>query len=140
MEGDALARPLPSLLTLHRYWLTSSLNREIFRTTSPVWEKTIHPNSLIALHLWYSSLYVAIEGWRHEKMRDATVTKLLKDTQKLDRLREARNAMYHYDPEYLSPRFVALIQEPGIVAWVHEVHNAIGAALMARLQAATADK
>jgi hypothetical protein len=47
--------------------------RAIFLTTSEGSEGAANPNVLIALHLWYSSLCVFIEGWRCERMRDSKV-------------------------------------------------------------------
>lgn len=130
-------KKLITLLTLHRYFLTASLNRTIFLTTSPTWEGTIQPNKLIALHLWYASLFVLIEGWRSERMRDQAVAKLLRDQRKLRLLEKARNALYHYDREYLNPNLMAVINEPSFHAWANQAQDAMMLALQDEMMAAT---
>ena len=54
------------------------------------------------------------------------MTALLRDKQKLVLLEGYRNAIFHYDPIYISPRQESLFSDDDFVEWVHELHQAIG--------------
>jgi hypothetical protein len=86
--------------------------------------------------MWYGCLYVVVEGWRAERINWPQVTEILRDTTKLDRLRECRHAVLHYSATYLDPRVEALMQEEGFVAWVHQLYDAVSAFFLDRQPAA----
>lgn len=138
-ETRMSVRSIPNMVTLHRYYIAASLCRELFWANLPNIRIPdaipIHPNALAAMQLWYASLVTLIDGWRHERMRDDAVTALLRDRKRVELLRDARHSIFHYDPEYISDRFLTLIQEPGVAEWANNLTDAIGAALLARMSA-----
>ena len=57
---------------------------------------------------WLASLYVVVEGWQELGLHDARVDQLL-ERAFVDLLRRNRNAVLHYQPEYLDRRVVELV-------------------------------
>lgn len=110
-------------LTLHAYFLRASLNKKLFQAALDRGE-TDSPDTFNHLLLWYGCLWVVVEGWRKEQINWPPVTALLRDT-KTDLLRDVRNAVFHYEPAYLSSRVEAFIKDNQTVAWVHGLHNAM---------------
>jgi hypothetical protein len=111
-------------LTLHRYFLNASRNRSLFLTK--LQEGAVdHLHTMIHLDLWYGCLFVVVEGWRRERMRDDAVTALLRDSAKLALLGGYRNAVFHYGPDYIDPRQEKLFADPDFVEWVAELHDAM---------------
>lgn len=66
------------------------------------------------------------KGWRDNVKRiDATVDRLIADP-KMEKLRRYRNAVFHYQPEYFSPKMLEAMQEPNFVPWVTLLHKELG--------------
>lgn len=49
----------------------------------------------IYMDMWYSSLFVVIEGWRELYIDDNIINELLK-SENVDLLRKYRNSVFHY--------------------------------------------
>lgn len=111
-------------LTLHRYFLYASRNRSLFLQELKA-DELDHPHTQIHLDLWYAFLFVDVEGWRKEKIRDQAVTILLRDAKKVALLEGYRNAVFHYGSNYIDPRQDKLFRDPEFVKWVWELHDAI---------------
>jgi hypothetical protein len=113
-------------LTLHRYFLAASCNKSLFQTELSN-GRADQPHALIHLLLWYGTIYVVLEGWRVEKLTDSTVAKYTSDTVKCELLRQGRNAIFHYNSDYIDKRILSIMQDPDFVEWAHGLHDAIGA-------------
>jgi hypothetical protein len=111
-------------LTLHRYFLYASRNRSLFLQELKA-DGLDHPHTQIHLDLWYACLFVVVEGWRKEKIRDRAVTILLRDAKKVALLEGYRNAVFPYGSNYIDPRQDKLFRDPQLVKWVWELHDAI---------------
>ena len=111
-------------LALHRYFLNASRNRSLFLQKLQA-DELAHLHTQIHLDLWYACLFVVVEGWRREKIRDQAVTTLLRDTKKLALLEGYRNAVFHYGSSYIDARQEKLFKEPNFVEWVWALHDAI---------------
>ena len=101
-------------LTLHRYFLNASRNRSLFLQSIQTGELD-HPHTRVHLDLWYACLFVVVEGWRREKIDDPAVTDLLRDRKKASLLGDYRNAVFHYDQSYISPRQEKLFETDNFV-------------------------
>lgn len=78
------------------------------------------------LSLWFSVLYVVIEGWPNLRQRDETLTRLLRSSNK-DLLRDFRNATFH-PTDYTDLRIEALIEKGHeSYQWATEVTDAFDA-------------
>jgi|GEM_PF-4706241 len=77
------------------------------------------------LSLWYSLLYVVVEGWEHLKLYDKNVNKLLQ-SENTDLLRRYRNATFHYQELNDDPRVIRVMGDPEINHWANQLHVAFG--------------
>lgn len=111
-------------LTLHRYFLNASRNRSLFLRKLQEGQSD-HLHTTVHLDLWYGCLFVVIEGWRQERINDATVTALLRDETKRQLLEGYRNAVFHYHPDYVDSRRAAVFRSTEFVEWVSALHDAI---------------
>jgi hypothetical protein len=72
----------------------------------------------------YASLHVAIEGYQELKLTDPTIDELLKSDQK-DNLKRYRNAVFHFQKQFLDDRFVNLILDQEHVKWASALRGAL---------------
>jgi hypothetical protein len=120
-------------LTLHRYFLNASRNRSLFLQKLQAGELD-HLHTRVYLDLWYACLFVVVEGWRKEKIRDQAVTALLRDTKKLALLEGYRNDVFHYEPTYVGQRQEQLFRDDDFIDWVDNLHDAISDFFLRREQ------
>ena len=59
---------------------------------------------------WYAGLFVVAEGWKSLKIQDVAVEALLASPN-LKLLKRFRNAVFHYQENFLDERFIELIRE-----------------------------
>ena len=75
------------------------------------------------MHLWFSMLYVVIEGWQKLKTGDDVLSPLLRSPCK-DLLRRFRNSTFHPD-DLMAPKSRGLVQKgEEAYVWVEEVQAA----------------
>jgi hypothetical protein len=123
-------RRLPKYLTLHRYFLQASRNRSLF--LAELQDGDIEgPRARLHLELWYACLVPVLEGWVKERINNPPVTAFMRENRKMRLLRQCRNAVFHYSPQYLDERTEELFSEVGMVEWVHGLHGAISAFFLA---------
>lgn len=115
---------------LHRYFLAPDQMRSEFRKT--LWEHGPHPeitvrgmHQKVLMQLWHMSLYVVIEAWQKLGLTDPTVDELLTSPNR-DLLRQHRNAVAHFQPEYQSAKEIGVLVEESAQQWIEDVHRAIG--------------
>lgn len=86
------------------------------------------------LSLWFSVLYVVIEGWPLLRQRDDNLTRLLRSPNK-DLLRDFRNASLH-PADYADLRIEALVEKgQESYDWANEVTDAFAAFFTPLLEA-----
>lgn len=120
---------------LHRYFITADLMRQRF-------QEVLHPDlkegsteflkAQAYLHLWYAALFVVIEGATEElKIEDPPFGNLYDFEKKewkvelLKKLKRYRNAVFHYQKDYLSSKFDDLYNEEDAAAWMRVIHESI---------------
>jgi hypothetical protein len=113
-----------SHLTLHRYFLNASKNHSLFLRQLQT-GKQDHPETRIYLELWYACLFVVVEGWRKEAIRDNAVTAFLRDKKNLALLKGCRNVVFHYERAYTDARLEKLFADEDFVEWVNGLYAAI---------------
>lgn len=138
-SGDADGEQILALLALHKYFLNADFLRDVFlrrikRDQSPeATDPVTSMDDLIAMSLWYATVYVVIEGWREAKLADPELDALLADSH-VDRLRRFRNQVFHYQREYDNPRLLEFLGEDDADAhaatdWIKRTHTALGRAI-----------
>lgn len=143
-DQDAAHKRFEALLALHRYFLNADYMRDVFmrrikREQSPV---EVDPatalDDQIAMSLWYSTVYVVIEGWREIGLSEPHVDELLGD-ERAGRLRAFRNQVFHYQRAYDNHRLLAFLGEgdddaKAATHWIRRTHIALGRAIRAALE------
>jgi len=127
------------LAALHKHWVTAdSIDHHLRRSLNvpesfPVElpeataELSILMSLWAALTVWYSLLYVIVEGYQELKLHDDEIANLLSDEGKVNLLRLFRNATFHYQEEPLSPKMRGFIEAEGGSKWIHALNRAFRA-------------
>lgn len=77
----------------------------------------------VFMFYWYSGLYVVIEGYRELQLQDAKIEALLQSPN-VDALRLLRNATFHFQKEFFSPKMMRFIGSGDSVPWVRSLTEA----------------
>lgn len=147
---DAEKEQFFRVMSLHKYFLNADFVRDVFmrrmnREQSPAESDfATSMDDLIALSLWYATVYVVIEGWRDAGISDSEVDELLGDD-RVDDLRRFRNQIFHYQPEYDNPRLLEFLgtgdaDAQDATTWIRRTHAALGRAIERALQDLVASK
>lgn len=127
-----------SVISLHKYYLNAGRMRVHFKKELEKVRALKGMKDLVEvnlyMHLWYGCLRVVVEGWESMGLKDPKVTGLW-DIEKIKLLNGLRNDVFHFQPSYVPSRTLKAIEDKTFVNWVHSIHEAIGAALLARMQA-----
>ena len=74
---------------------------------------------------WYGHLHVTIEGWRQLELHDPQIDELL-TSPNVEQLRRLRNAVWHYQKDWVDNRILAFMQQPDVVIWVRGLNQHLG--------------
>ncbi len=125
-------------MALHKHWVTAgSIDDHLRRSLSmkesfpsgvpeEVAEGAIATSGFAALSVWYSLLYVVIEGYSLSGYHDAEVDALLSNSDYVSRLRRFRNATFHYQDDPLSPKLLEFLQAEDSSEWIRNLNRALG--------------
>jgi hypothetical protein len=116
---------------LHKYFAMAVLNEQLFMKLAhedETEERGIGYYEQIdaSLALWYASLYTVIEGWRHERIKHQPITMLLRNKRCVDILRNFRNFVFHYSPDYEDTRATKARDDHEFVEWLNSLYYEIG--------------
>jgi len=136
---EADGEQIRELLALHKYFLNADYLRDVFirrikRDQSPAEAGPVTAmDDMIAMSLWYATVYVVIEGWRSTKLADPELDALLAAGY-VDKLRRFRNQVFHYQREYDNPRLLEFLGSDDADAyaatdWIKRTHSALGRAI-----------
>ena len=148
-RGTRLADNDADIVTLHRYFVWAGEMKQSFEVTAasrpqPLeWASEETIRALMYMCLWYGVLRAVVEGWEELKLADPTIDSLLatrtgtmmkvrdKDDAEYDvpetysdMLRRVRNAVFHFQRDYLDDRLIAFMQKKESVVWVRSLHEA----------------
>ena len=120
----------PPEVVLHRHWLWANRFRTLFdeelKKGQTDWSKSVFADSgLIFMCLWYSFLYVTIEGWRELKLSEPTIDALLA-SDKVDLLRRLRNATCHFQEDFVDQRFFDFMADEDTAEWTRALNKEFG--------------
>lgn len=126
-----MAKPIDNeVITLHRYYIWANRMRTHFDAVLARREETSAAGFPIEAHmymsLWYSCLYVVIEGWRKLGLKDETICTLL-ESPNTTLLRRYRNGVFHFQPKYFDRKSLGLIEQgENVVNWVRTLNHELG--------------
>lgn len=132
------------LRALHRYFLAAARMRQDFwdfyrqHHESAGRDSELYVDFFTYLSLWYSTLWVALDGWKQLGVEDAALGEALEDPRTL-LLRDFRNATLHFDSTFPAKRHMALIDASQAAGWVFYVHAKLERAILAEFKKAGLD-
>ncbi|MGF1747139.1 hypothetical protein [Vibrio cionasavignyae] len=121
----------PSMVALHSHWLNADAVKVVSNTDIPVDESfPIEIQKLSQLHssfrricVFYSLLYVVVEGYRELNSSDEKVDSLLEAVDFVDALRLFRNATFHYQKTPISEKAMKFLETDNSELWIQELHS-----------------
>jgi hypothetical protein len=133
-----------ALLTLHRYYITVLTMRRTFYAWLKTHQKEMEdgtdspafPEYLAHVGMYYSTLFVAWDGWRQLASefgyKNEQLTKWW-DHPLRRKLGGYRDATMHYKRDYLDSKMVEFIRDPSSVDFVSAVYHELGDAILLEL-------
>jgi hypothetical protein len=127
------------LAALHKHWLTADsvdhhlrrsmeLPEEIPSGMSEEWAQLAALMSgASVMSVWYSLLFVVVEGYLELGCHDAQVDALLTNEENVNSLRRFRNATFHYQEDPLSPKLDDFLATKDSSQWIHNLNRALKA-------------
>ena len=127
------------IATLYRYYVYAAVIRENVKdkdVNDLIKSLANHKSSVVLffthpigvnLTIFYSYIYLLIEGWRDLKLSDPTIDKLI-SSPNTNRLRLFRNATFHYQKEPLSPKHLQFFgpKNDDTEVWIHNLYKEFG--------------
>lgn len=129
--------PLQRVMTLHRYFITADLARQMH-------DKHLHENPGMDFESsqfldyfalagwWYSALWVTLDGWDQLGIPDDEID-AAKSHALYRKLKNFRDATMHYRPDYFDWKLRGFVADPDSVAWIRATHDLMGEALLREL-------
>lgn len=126
----------PRLIALYSHWCTADAVRVFIHTPLPpeacdvdlpeeLQKLGAFSSTLSRLSVWYSLLYVVVEGYQEIKLSDNEVDALLEDQEYVDYLRIFRNATFHYQKDPLTEKARKFLCAEDSEIWIRRLNKAL---------------
>jgi len=125
------------LVSLHKHWITADAVqyhlRQSIKTTgtgqvTPTMgldEIATHLSMFSVLSVWYSLLYVVVEGYMELECHDLTLDQLLAQKIYVDALRRFRNATFHFQEEPVPQKVMEFLDAVKSENWINKLNRAL---------------
>ena len=125
----------PRLVALYNHWCHADCIRVFIREKVPDRERDPDlpaalaelgdlSSSMSRLVVWYSLIYVVVEGYIELELRDEELDKLLANEELVGSLRRFRNSVFHYQPELIPKKHVEFLKSEGSEHWMRALNRA----------------
>ena len=124
------------LIALHKHWCTADAVKQFVSARLPVEPTTLNKpledcgqqqSMFFRLSVWYSLIYVVVEGYRDLGLKDEKIEALLSDSVKVESLRRFRNAVFHFQEDPIGPKLMEFLETEESETWVRELNVAFKA-------------
>lgn len=124
------------LISLHRHWVWADRTKEMFEyylnKEWPIPTESLNPTSpyfisslFTCMCLWYALLYATCDGIEQEAK--IMVVEIAPEYEYLGpKLPHFRNAMFHVQAHYWSPKLMSVITDKDMPAQIRKVHDQVG--------------
>ncbi|MDN4709644.1 hypothetical protein QYZ44_07290 [Vibrio parahaemolyticus] len=121
-----------SMVALHSHWLNADAVKVVVSTNIPLDDAfSSELKNLSQLHssfhrisVFYSLLYVVVEGYRELNGSNEKVDLLLAQDDFVDALRLFRNATFHYQKAPISEKTLKFLEAENSENWINDLHIA----------------
>lgn len=136
------------LAALHRHWIVADAVRVVLeqKTLSPAQEVDQikkfgleyvafgeHASMVCRMQVWYSLLYVVIEGYRELGVNYKPLDEVLAKAEYVDLLRRFRNATFHYQADPLTDKLIDFLDKKDSEGWIKDLNKTLIAFFMQAL-------
>lgn len=133
---DENQKNLINIFILHKHWIIADsvnyhLRRSLKGEAEPedglpkeLAELGQQMSSFHALSVWYSLLYVVVEGFRELKLSDPDIDALLSQEEYTGTLRRFRNATFHFQENPLSDKLMDFLTAEKSEHWIRDLNRA----------------
>jgi hypothetical protein len=123
------------LAVLHKHWVTAdSISYHLRQSVNsgvppsglpePQAELAQQLSTMAGIAVWYSLLYVVIEGYQELNQHDEAIDELLARGDFADKLRRFRNATFHFQAEPLPEKLMAFLTAQDSEKWIRALDKA----------------
>lgn len=133
------------LAALHRHWVVADsirvvLQQKLLNSKEEV--DVIHKfgldyivfgekvSMLCRMQVWYSLLFVVIEGYKELGMNFAPLENVLENSENVSLLRRYRNATFHYQADPLNDKIIDFLNKDGSEIWIRDLNAQLEAFFM----------
>lgn len=123
---------IKQLVALHTHWCIAdairfSINRE--KPLEDIYSKDIMAiadfhSRFMQIEVWYSLLYVVIEGYKALGIKCDFIDALLENEEMVSMLRRFRNATFHFQEDPISEKLLAFLEVPESEYWIQDLNAA----------------
>lgn len=89
-----------------------------------------HASLMARVSVWYSLIYVVVEGYRDLKVTFEPLDQILAKEDFTDLLRLFRNATFHYQEDPLSAKLIGFLEKPDSEKWIRNLNKQMQAFFM----------
>lgn len=129
-----LKLPNKEMIALHKHWLVADSIKERMLLPVAAAKEEKMKNELeaaaqmlsgfMALCVFYSLLYVVVEGYGELKGKDEKIDKLLATEEYVDKLRRFRNGTFHFQEDPLPAKVFDFLLSKDSESWIKDLHSA----------------
>jgi hypothetical protein len=125
------------LISLHKHWcVADSVNYNLRRSLSAPAGKThgmadefaamgASHSAFLTLSVYYSLLYVVVEGYREIGIEDKGIDTVLSNGEYVESLRRFRNATFHFQKEPISAKMMEFLEQKDSEHWIRDLKRAL---------------
>ncbi|EKF9639412.1 hypothetical protein RAL73_003520 [Vibrio cholerae] len=122
----------PNMVALHSHWLNADAINVVINVEIPVDESfpselqmlSQFSSSFRRISVFYSLLYVVVEGYREQRYSNEKIDTLLEQADFIDALRLFRNATFHYQKEPIPEKALKFLETTDSEKWIQDLHIA----------------
>jgi hypothetical protein len=127
------------LISLHKHWcVADSVNYNLRRSMSATADKThgmadefaamgASHSAFLTLSVYYSLLYVVIEGYRESELGDERIDTVLSNEEYVESLRRFRNSTFHFQKVPISQKMMEFLERKDSEHWIRDLNHAFRA-------------
>ena len=125
----------PQLIALHKHWCIADSVKQFVSEELPniddfdaeEWVKELAgmQSTLHRMSVWYSLIYVVVEGYKELNCTHEAVDEILNNDECVDFLRLFRNATFHYQKDPLTEKAQKFLMAKDSEIWIRDLNKAL---------------
>jgi hypothetical protein len=125
------------LISLYKHWcVADSVSYHLRRSLSAPVDEThgmaaefvamsVSHSMFLTLSVYYSLLYVVVEGYRDIGLEDESINTVLSNGEYIENLRRFRNATFHFQKAPISAKMMEFLEQKDSERWIRDLDRAL---------------